>query len=172
MMTRAAFNPNTQKRMVYAWKPARGFGIAAQVVGEAIAEMEAIHGECKPPHFVEAAKPKESPLHPLIEWDNWKAADAYRLHQARQVINSVIVIRVDNHELAKPIQAFVNITQGDSRGYVSTVFAMGDEEKRNTILENARRDLAAWRNKYQALSEFSELFVVIDRATEAAFEAA
>lgn len=171
-MAKEPFTPNADKRMVYAWKPSRSFGVDAQVVGEAIAEIEAVHGECKPPHFVAAAKSKGSPLHTLIDWDNWKAADNWRLHQARNVINAVVVTHVDNREIPKPIQAFVNITQGKERGYVSTVYAMSDEEKRKIILETARKDLMAWRNKYEALSEFSELFVVIDRVADGGLRAA
>lgn len=41
---------------------------------------------------VNAARPDDAPLHPLFEWDNAMAAEAYRLDQARMLIRSIDII--------------------------------------------------------------------------------
>ena len=180
-MAKPKFKPNVSSkpvapRMVFEWRTGvriQGHThVPAQVVGETLEQIEARSGALHPGAVVDEARPNASPLHPLFEWDDSNAAEKYRLHQARQVISSVVVSRVDNQEVAKPISAFVNIIQNAEHGYVSTVSAMSDDEKRGQILRKAHADLLLWRNKYQALQEFSELFTVIDRVTEAALETA
>lgn len=46
-------------------------------------------GRLTPAEVVDAARNPKSPLHAYFEWDNDRAADAYRLGQARQLIRSV-----------------------------------------------------------------------------------
>lgn len=178
-MAKTKFKPTvssqpTAPRMVYAWKE-RGLGFStkhvdAQTVGETLEEIEARHGALRPGYVVEEARPETSALHPLFEWDNDAAAEKFRLHQARQVISSVVVKQVDNREVQHPIHAFVNISQDGGRQYVSTVAAMSDDEKRRIILQKAKDDLMTWRLKYQALNEFAELHAVIDRVAETVLE--
>jgi hypothetical protein len=163
-----------QSRMVYAWRvgtAVQGHSrVSPQLVGETLEKIEAVHGTLKPALVIDEARPEGSALHPLFDWDDQTAAEKYRLHQARQVISSVVVRQVDNREIVKPISAFVNIVQDDGNRYVSTVSAMSDDEKRAAILRNAHADLMRWRSKYQAMQEFSELFTVIDRVAEAILE--
>lgn len=178
-MSKKKFKPTVSAapRMIFSWRPnARIQGaskVDAQSVGETLERIrKAASDDLRPAAVVEEARDGSSPLHPLFDWDNSSAADKYRIHQARQVIAAVIVHRVDNRELQKPIPAFVNIVDDDGQRYVSTVSAMNDAEKREIILRNARDDLIKWRKKYEALQEFGELFAVIDRVAEAALVAA
>ena len=52
--------------------------IAAQVVGEELARIEA-SGELTPATVVEASRPETAPLHPAFEWDDPTAALGTRL---------------------------------------------------------------------------------------------
>lgn len=151
-------------KMVYAWRESRGFTVSAQVVGESIAKLETQYGMIKPEHFVEEAKPEDSPLHYMLEWDDTKAGQAHRLSQARTIIRCVYIKHVDQGNQPARVAAFVSITDADEgRRYISTVAAMGDDEKRELVLHNAREDLLRWRNKYEALHEFASLFAAIDQ---------
>lgn len=153
-------------KMVYAWRENRGFTVPAQVVGESIAELEAKYGMIKPEHFVEEASAEDSPLHNMLEWDDTKAGRAHRLYQARSIIRCVYIKRVEQSNQPARIAAFVSISDAeDGRRYVPTIAAMSDADQREMVLHNAREDLMRWRNKYEALEEFSELFVTIDRVT-------
>lgn len=44
---------------------------------------------------VNTARPPTSPLHPVFEWDNKKAADEYRLHQARHLVRCFTIDQTD-----------------------------------------------------------------------------
>jgi hypothetical protein len=71
----------------------------SKVSKEAEAELEEIYdeqGELTEDAILKKAKLKNSALHDYFEWDNSKAAEAYRRQQARGVIASVTVVTVDN----------------------------------------------------------------------------
>src|SRR5690349_8555741 len=63
----------------YRYRPGSRFNVPAQVVGEAIASIEAVDGQVTPAAFVERARPEGSPIHPLIEWNVDVAAAKYQL---------------------------------------------------------------------------------------------
>lgn len=59
------------------------------------------HGRLTPALVVHAARQPQSPIHSHFEWDDGKAAAAWREDQARTLIRSVrITIRVDNVPLS------------------------------------------------------------------------
>lgn len=68
-------------------------------------------GRLTPGDVVEAGRDPESPLHPMFEWDDGKAAERWRLEQARSLIRSV-TIRVEISE-DRVITAPVYIRDGD-----------------------------------------------------------
>lgn len=45
--------------------------------------------------IVNTARPPTSPLHPVFEWDDKKAADEYRLHQARHLVRCFTIDQTD-----------------------------------------------------------------------------
>ena len=62
-------------------------------------------GCIRPSVVVNEARPKKSPLHDDFEWDDAKAAEEYRLSQARQYIR-ITPVRVANN---KPEQRLVHV---------------------------------------------------------------
>ena len=92
-------------------------------------------------NLLEVAKNKNNPLHDLFEWDNTKAAEQYRLQQARVFINEIKII-VDTKEYF----AFENVSVkvdsvNDSREYVSRADIMSDSVLRQQIAEQAHKQL-------------------------------
>jgi hypothetical protein len=64
-------------------------------------ELERLYGqkgELKPSAVVDAARAKDSPLHKCFEWRDGKAADEYRLIQARKLIRLTVTIIDDKPE--------------------------------------------------------------------------
>lgn len=148
------------------------YSVDAQVVGE---ELEAItnkHGTLNPHVVVKAAERKSSPLHKCFTWDDASAADKHRLHEARMLIGSVMVV---TQHVDEPVRAFhsvkVTTSNGDDdtseRSYVPLDIALSDDDYRRQILEQAARDLHTWRRKYGELRElhkfFSEAQRIIDK---------
>ena len=146
--------------MQYEW---HGFSykVNAQVVGEEIERLEQKNGKVTPAEMVKEAKPKKSPLHNLFEWDDKKAADAYRLQTARQVLCALYVVNPDRPKE----RAFVNVElRAETRQgtFVNVNAAMTDEITRDIVLQNAISELKAFKNKYKRLSELAKVFEAID----------
>ena len=73
-------------------------GAKAEVVAAEIYEIQQRDNEITPPALVEAARDKQSPLHPFFEWNDGEAAEQYRLYQARTLIRAIVVQRTDEVE--------------------------------------------------------------------------
>lgn len=152
----------------YRWKPNVPSSLVkldAQVVGEEIERLEsASQHKLSPEEIVRAAEMPTSPLHPAFEWDDARAAERFRIDQARHLISliDVVIIKPDMTEGA--IRAFVSITSDEGRGYVSTVHALSDETMRHQVIQRAWLELEAWRNRHAELTEFGKVFAAIDQA--------
>jgi hypothetical protein len=117
-----------------------------------------------PKHVVEFARDPDTALHSAFEWRDGVAAEKYRLHQARHIINvSVEVINRNNKEIE--VSAFVALAderygQGGYR-YMPTL--MVSNEGRDRVLETALWELDAFRNKYKQLKKLAGVFAEIDK---------
>lgn len=69
--------------------------IQAKIVGEILEKIEKRDNTITPEAVIEEAKPKKSPIHGCFNWDDAKAANEYRLWQARNLIRSVVIIKED-----------------------------------------------------------------------------
>jgi len=141
----------------YSWSgPKRA--ISAEKVAKHIANLEKKYGEVTGEIFLESARSEKSEMHKLFEWDDRKAAEEFRKAQARIIIASIRVTVVS--EEVEPIvtRAFVQYEQQKS-GYISIHKAMDDEEKKESVLDHARKELRWFTEKYKS---FEELSTVID----------
>jgi hypothetical protein len=96
--------------MTYKWKegsrPPRG--IAVQVVGQELERIREEAGELTSAAVVDAARPKDAPLHPAFEWRDKRAAELYRQHQASTLIRAVVIV-ADESE-AQEHRAWVSVS--------------------------------------------------------------
>lgn len=142
---------------IYKGKIGASFGKEkAQKIGEFIYE------KCQGMSTKEILeKIKESPeeeIYDLIEWDDEKASEAYRLHQIIVIINHIEVeIKVigDN----KPRKCFYNIkTEGKKEKTWETIeTVMNDAEMRQQVINKALRTLEYWENTYRNYKELNEI---------------
>lgn len=148
--------------MVYKWKDCAVVKIDAQAAGEELERLR-VHnnGRLAQEDVVEVAKDKANPLHSHFEWNDKKAAHAYRIDQAGYLIRS-ITVQVSEESDAQPIRAFVNVTRDADQSYTSVHHAMSDAELRAQVVAKAWDELAAWRKRHAELIEFATLFAVID----------
>lgn len=116
---------------------------------------------------VQAAEPTRSILHDYFEWDDDKAAQEYRLEQARHLIRS-IRITYDNPKAPEKdieVKLFVNLDGGQTNTpepYIDVATALTEEQYRAQLLRNALRDAHRWANKYRALTELDTIFNAIE----------
>jgi DNA repair ATPase RecN len=103
---------------------------------------------------VQAAKPKESPAHDGFEWNNSKAANEYRLVQARQWLRVVKV------EVSGEPQRMVHVpvrqqdTGRIADGYYKPIsVVVENQDEYAAALEQARSKLASAAEAVDELSE-------------------
>lgn len=153
----------------YEWST-QSFSLSAQIVGETVERLATVNGGvCPPGALVEEARSDESPLHPLFQWDDSQAADAFRRQQARRVINSIRVTELvdDGSNPAPSYPAFVSVVKMDdsgvARGYKSILQVVNQPDELAQVMAEAMSSLKAFRRRYAALKEFAPVFRAIDQ---------
>lgn len=118
-------------------------------------------GVLQPEAVVAAASDPDSPLHAQFEWDDTLAAAEYRLWQARVLIRRVIVEYEKAPGDRAEHQLFVSITTDrakDGGGYRVLTDVLSDDELRQQLLLDARREMATFRSKFAKLTELAKVF--------------
>ncbi len=155
--------------MIYKWKSSGApAGISAQVAGD---ELERIrtrnNGRLDPKEVVEESRDPSAPLHPAFEWDDAKAAGAYRIGQAAHMIRHIDVVVEKPEGQPQPIRAFVSVKRDEDRSYTSVQHALSDADLRAQVVSQAWAELEAWRKRHAELVEFAKVFAVMDQARAA-----
>lgn len=145
----------------YEWDGVN-YSVPADIVGKHFEKLEKENGTINRRLVLESAKPKDSPIHDLFEWDDTIAAENYRLTQARLLISNLNV--VIEHEKAEPleIRAYANISETKEGRFINIESAFKSEESKEIVIKRALQELKAFENKYKNLELFGELFNLID----------
>lgn len=128
-------------------------------------EIKSIGDEVTPEQVVNAAKDPTAELHKCFDWDDKVAADKYRLVQARTVLNQLIVVTHNTSDEVKEPTQFRVMMKNDTvkgSGYKQTICMVRDENEYQKLLEQARRELKAFKQKYSCLTELAEIIALID----------
>lgn len=118
-------------------------------------ELQELGENVRPASIVERAKDTESELHKCFEWDDSKAAEKYRIHQARVLVGSLVI--VENEQKEEPQQVRVMYTTKGG-GYTPTKFIVQRKDDYEALLEKAMSELRAFKEKYSMLTELQEIF--------------
>ena len=105
---------------------------------------------------LEAAKDPKSVLHKHFQWDNDKAAEAWRKQQARQLIQKVTVTIEKAPDVH--IRAFVSLStdQHDGGGYRMTANVLSDEHLKGQLLHDMQLALVKWKKQITLLDTETE----------------
>lgn len=154
--------------MVYKYKIPelyKSSKVSAQTVGEVFERLEERDGLLTKESVLEEARPEDSELHPIFEWNDTVAAEKYRLTQSAQLIRSLVVISEETKP--SPVVAYVNVSPGRKRSsFININAAMEKAESRQTVLNNALAELTEIQNKYNSLQELAELFRELEKVKE------
>lgn len=145
--------------MVYQWKDGTQYKTDANVAGKVCAEMEAA-GTLTAGNLVEASRPKTAPLHNEFEWNNTKAAEEWRKHQARNIIHSLVLVTEPGRNDGT-VRAFFKL-EAKAPNYESIVAIVQQEDKYQALKDAALRELIAFQKKYAQITEFGKLFEAIE----------
>lgn len=138
--------------MVYKWSDGAVLNADAQLVGQ---ELEAI--EVKTPKaIVTKAKDSKTELHKCFEWDDSKAAEAYRIEQAGYLVRHLTIVVTGSHipEKSIKIKAYESVTINDERMYMPIKQCMSDAELREQVIGRLNKDI---QSALKTLKDYSYL---------------
>lgn len=144
--------------MIYKFKKSSGGSfhrgeVNAQDVGEALAELAGNGKELRTEEVVNAARPNDSPLHDAFDWDDQFAGEQWRKHQARNLINAVVVCAEEGN---KPIPAYVNVgAASDDRRYVETISASQNSDEWAQVIRSAKTAIETAFDRLETLERIA-----------------
>lgn len=119
-------------------------------------------GLVRPVHVVEAAKDAASLMHGEFEWSNKKAADEYRLWQARELLAQYWVVEPSSGQDIR-LMLSLGTDRPMKAGYRFSADVMANAAHRAEWVAMALADLEQWKKQYAALTELGGVFAAIDR---------
>ncbi len=155
--------------MIYQFRAGYSLpGVTAQIVGDTLKKLEAEHNVVTPAAVVLIARPRNAPLHGCFEWDDGKAAEKFRLDQARLVIRSVEVVHIMENGKEERQLGYVSIAENKpgSSAYMNTPDALKDERYSAKIIDDAKAQLLGWRRRYGHLTEMVKGFAAVVEAID------
>lgn len=143
----------------YQWKSGSYIKGSAQDAGEMCEEL-ARQGRLTAREFLDRNRPEDAPLHGAFEWDDAKAAEEFRLGQARHII-ACLVIKPET-KTEPQVRCFYNIER-DSPQYHSISAILEDTDSTELLLKSALGELAAFQRKYAVLKKLAPVFGAIEQ---------
>lgn len=126
-----------------------------QSIGEALAKIAAANdGRLEPQKIVDAAK-TDKKLHPHFEWSDKKAANSWRLDQARELVRCIHVESSDTD--SGKARAFLSVNDAGGTAYRSLGEILSSKDLQSRLLAQAERDLLAFEDRYKSLSDICSL---------------
>ena len=110
---------------------------------------------------IEDAKKKSSPLHDAFEWNNSKAADKYRLHQAALLVGHIFEVYVYNNKKVERPMCY-NFYKGEKVRYSMTAETiMKRTDLKQRMLAQALWEISSWQNRYNQYEDLIKIFNAI-----------
>lgn len=145
--------------MAVEWKIKGIYKANAQAVYD---EINSIGSEYTPADIVEKAKDEETELHKCFEWDDGIAANKYRIAQAGNIVRCLVVVREQVGERELPRTRAIVSTNKRENTYEPVTVTVTHRENYDRLLEEALRELNAFRRKYANIRELDAVLDEID----------
>lgn len=151
--------------MAYKWSTNLYSKVKAEDAGREFEQIEKENGYITPEAVVDRARPEDSVMHKLFEWNDSIAAEKYRTQQAGCIIGALIVTKSETNYTKR---AFVNIVASphnpqNKPQYIRIDRAFSDPVTKDILLKNAIAELKRFKEKHAALKELSKVFNEIDK---------
>jgi hypothetical protein len=157
--------------MTIKWKVGSRVSAKPEDAYEVLEAIREEHdGEIPPEAIVEASEPEEAPLHNEFEWDDAKAGKKYRLDQARYIVRSIEVVRVEMPDIqSRAYEATYASTEEidlqPRKVYRTTEDILADPIARAELLQQFLQDIDALKRRYAMLSELAQIWEAVDNAS-------
>jgi len=118
------------------------------------------HATLTPALVVDSARDEKHPLHNRFEWDDAVAGEAYRRHQAHELIQSVRVVyrEADDKEGARSVRAFHAVRTEDGHAYEPLDKITSDPMLAKILLRDMERE---WKQLMRRYGQFEEFLALV-----------
>lgn len=137
--------------MVYQWKLPGLYSVPAQAAGEELARIHEKRGSLSPAGIVDASRPEQAPLHPVFEWDDWKAAEEWRKQQAKQLVCCIVIQQENAKSEPVEVRAFEH-AQG---GYHPVQVILREPDMKMELMRDVLKMTDSYKEKLRALIDVS-----------------
>ena len=134
-------------------------GIDPDKAVQEIERIEAVYGTISPEVIVNEAAKVDNPLHQYFQWDDEKAANNYRLQQARVLINN-IEVEIISGGGEKTYMAAYEI--GAAKSYKNIVNF--DKDDIEFVKQNTKTEIMYLQNKLKRYQQFNKIIEILSTA--------
>lgn len=140
----------------------RFFKADAQKCADEIMEICDRLESATPQEILEKARDSSTELHKCFTWDDAVASEKWRLHEARKIVCDLKIVdkREDKKPGTVPIRVFYKTD--DQSGYKPIKLILKNPDEYKQLVERCRHELLTLKNKYQTVSEYSEIWEMIN----------
>ena len=151
MITRFTFKPGSHIS-----------GVSADTAGQVFEQLES-EGRLNAQTVVDVSRPEDAPLHPAFEWRDPIAAEEWRKHQARHMINAIIVKPETPEAPEAPMMRVFYQADKATSNYESINAIIKQPDKMENLLRQAECDMKTFKAKYHMLSQLSGVIDAMDQ---------
>jgi hypothetical protein len=146
----------------YQWRQGiQHGGVKADVAGAELERIRDDHdGRLEAPMVVVEARPKDAALHPAFEWDDKKAAEEYRINQARRIIRAIRIVGPESQPSDEPAYVHIKRVDGEVPYYQSARVAITNQDEWALAVEEVG---AKFRSAGRALHDLERIANVKDK---------
>ena len=118
-------------------------------------ELQSIGDTYTPEQIVDFARDENTELHKCFQWDDSIAAESWRKQQARQIVQSLVVV-VETEEYKAQTYRLIEHDSINS-AYKPVTLMIQELDQYTALLEQAKKDLRVFTAKYKSLTELSSV---------------
>jgi hypothetical protein len=124
-------------------------------------EIQQIGDQYTPQDVLEYARDPQTELHKCFDWDNTTAAEKWRKQQARWVCNSLVVTIIHEDQPTREFRVIQH--DAEDRVYRPVVLTVQNKEQYGRLLDMAKRELKAFKDRYAEIVELRNVIEEIER---------
>lgn len=134
-------------------------GIDPEKAVQELERIENIFGKITPEIIVNASRPTDSPLHQYFNWDDEKAAEQWRMQQARILLNN-IEVEIISGGGQKEYMAVYEVGVQSTYKHIATL----DKTDIETVKANIKAEIMYWQTKLKRYQNFDKVIQALNAA--------
>ena len=138
------------------------FKADAQKYADEIMEICEELESATPQQILEKARDSNTELHKCFTWDDTEAAEKWRISEARAIVRNLKIIEQKSDKQSEPTTIRVFYKTDNESGYKPTKLILKKPDEYKALVERCRSELLAIKQKFNSISEYEEIWELIN----------